>query len=183
MFSSERAIDVCGLPQSASGRRTDGGAVCRGVRGMPYGAGEGGGGVPTEPEAELLAVSHGEEHAATAFDLYGSPDPSLWEDSLNGFAGGEGGGDTVELERGVVAGGFGFVSGGERVVDAGCGEGRGASSGENPVRWRLFARGVNSSGQLLRQGWGEDDSCCDDDAGCYRGSGDVSGAELPIGLF
>ena len=112
MFSSERAIDVCELPQSASGRRTDGGAVCRGVRGMPYGAGEGGGGVPTEPEAELLAVSHGEEHAATAFDLYGSPDPSLWEDSLNGFAGGEGGGDTVDLELGVAAGGFGFGPGG-----------------------------------------------------------------------
>lgn len=116
MFSSERAIDVCELPQSASGRRADGGAVCRGVRGMPYGSGEGGGGVRTEQEAELLAVSHGEEHAATAFDLYGSPDPGLWEDSLNGFAGGEGRGDTVDLELGIVASGFGFGPGGERVA-------------------------------------------------------------------
>lgn len=31
---------------------------------------------------------------------------------MNGFAGGEGGGDSVDLELGVVAGGFGFGPGG-----------------------------------------------------------------------
>lgn len=51
-----------------------------------------------------------------------------------------------------------------------------------PMRGRLLVSGVNSSGQFLRQGWYEVTPGFDDDAGCYGGSCDVSGAELPIGF-